>query len=66
MAGKRYKFCVDLLKAGGCWKILRRRVRTAIRVNHCLMRRDPSVFFFGSTKPSNQSHLHDDEVDEEN
>jgi hypothetical protein len=26
MAGKRRRFCVRLLKAGGCWKIERRRV----------------------------------------
>lgn len=36
MAGKSSRFWVALLNAGGCWKIERRRVRTAIRVNHCL------------------------------
>lgn len=36
MAGNSHRFCVRLLKAGGCWKMLRRRVRMAIRTNHCL------------------------------
>jgi hypothetical protein len=36
IAGKRYKFWVFLLKAGGCWNILKRRVRIAKRLNHCL------------------------------
>lgn len=36
MAGKSQRFCVCLLKQGGCWKMLRRRVRTAMRLNHCL------------------------------
>jgi hypothetical protein len=27
---------VALLKAGGCWKMERRRVRRHIRLNHCL------------------------------
>lgn len=36
IAGKMYRFWVTLLKTGGCWKILRRRVRRAMRLNHCL------------------------------
>lgn len=36
IAGKRSRFCVRLLKAGGWSNIDRRRVRTAIRLNHCL------------------------------
>ncbi len=36
MAGNKYQFWVCLLKSGGCWKILRRRVRKAIKLNHCL------------------------------
>lgn len=34
--GNISRFWVFLLKAGGCWKILRRRVRTARMLNHCL------------------------------
>lgn len=37
IAGKRYQFCVCLLKSGGCWKMDRRRVRTQRRLNHCLV-----------------------------
>ena len=36
IAGKSHRFCVRLLKIGGCWKIERRLVRTASRLNHCL------------------------------
>lgn len=36
MAGKSSRFWVALLNAGGCRKMERRRVRTAMRVNHCL------------------------------
>ena len=39
MAGKRRRFCVCLLNAGGCWKMERQRVRIARRVNHCLFER---------------------------
>ena len=41
IAGKRRRFCVLLLKAGGCWKMDRRRVRTAMRLNHCLTQVSP-------------------------
>lgn len=33
MAGNKARFCVALLKIGGCWKIERRRVRVAITLN---------------------------------
>ncbi len=33
MAGNRARFWVALLKIGGCWKIERRRVRVAIKLN---------------------------------
>jgi len=36
MAGNRYRFCVFLLNRGGCWKMERRQVRRARRLNHCL------------------------------
>lgn len=39
IAGNRYRFCVALLNAGGCWKMLSRRVRRAIRANHCMTTR---------------------------
>ena len=28
---------MTLLNAGGCWKMLRWRVRVAMRLNHCLV-----------------------------
>lgn len=36
IAGKSSRFWVRLLKAGGCWKMESRRVRTARMLNHCL------------------------------
>lgn len=33
IAGNRARFCVALLKIGGCWKMERRRVRVAIKLN---------------------------------
>jgi hypothetical protein len=36
MAGNSQRFWVILLKAGGCWKMDRRRVLVAKRLNHCL------------------------------
>jgi hypothetical protein len=53
IAGKRSRFCVLLLKTGGCWKMDRRRVRTAMRLNHCLRRVSPchgSLQFFTEKK----------------
>ena len=62
MAGKSFRFCVALLKAGGAWKILHRLVRTASKLNHCLGVRVSDLL--GNIMA--WSFLHDNQVNEVN